>query len=352
MTRAQKIIVGIMSFLVIVVLVAVMIAFLSLVRQNRAAQVAVMPTATPFPTVVYPATYTPTPNPATTTPVVGNRSGTNPNVGSATAQPRATIDPNNPVAVAFDAAMKKSQETNQGRFTMDFVMEGDFGSEIPSAYVQDGKVALFALSGKTKDKDTHVALKGMLSAMLGADPVKGIEFITVDGKTYLRGPLTFLGITDDKWYVSSGESSLTPDNASPDQILSGIEGNLDWQGITAAGTEQLDGLNCQVYVADKFATLGGIKAIGSATDQLPSDFDPDNVEIAETKFWLCEDGYFHQMTLQIKGKDKNNPSKTVGMSATVHLYDFDGNFEIRAPENAVPLDMSKFGIMSPTQTPE
>lgn len=98
MTRTQRILIGVMVCLVIAVLVAVMIAFLSLVRQSRAAQVADLPTDTPFPTVIFPATYTPTPKSDTPIPVLANSS--NPNAVSAA--PRATIDPNNPAAVASD----------------------------------------------------------------------------------------------------------------------------------------------------------------------------------------------------------------------------------------------------------
>lgn len=351
MTRGQKIIVGIMVTLILLTFTAIFLALISLYRQNRAAQIAALPSPTPFPTVVYPATYTPTPTSpgaasASATGTSGNRL-----TATRTVQPRATIDPNNPVAVAFDAAMKKSQAAQQGRFTMEFNMEGDFGGEIPPGFVQDGKVALLNLSGATKGKDNHLSFKGMLAAMFGADPVKGVEFMTVGGKSYLRGPMSFLGITDDKWYVASGASSLTPNNTSPDQLLSGLEGNLEWGGITLAGTEPLDGLNCRVYIADKAATLGGLQTMGDATNQLPSNFDLENIQVAETKFWLCDDGYFHQMVLNIQAQDSTAPSKTVGMSASVHLYDFDGNFEITPPENATPLDMSKFGNFRMTQTP-
>lgn len=351
MTRGQKIIIGVMVTLILLTFTAIFLALISLYRQYRAAQIAALPSPTTFPTVVYPATYTPTPT--SPSAASGSSAGTSDNrlTATRTVQPRATIDPNNPVAVAFDAAMKKSQTAQQGRFTMEFKMQGDFGSDIPPGFVQDGKVTLLNLSGATKGNDTHMTFKGMLAAMFGADPVKGVEFMTVGGKSYLRGPMTFLGITDDKWYVASGASSFTPDNASPDQIFSGLEGNLEWDGITLAGTESLDELNCRVYIADKAATLGGIQTMGDAANQLPSNFDIENIQVAETKFWLCDDGYFHQMILNIQAQDNTNPSKTVSINAIVHLYDFDSNFEITPPQNATPLDMSKFGSLPITQTP-
>jgi len=348
MTRAQKIIIGVMVCLVIAVLIAVMLAFFGLVRQNRTAQVKELPPPTTFPTVVYPATYTPTPPSGAATPVLEN----GPDAVATTPQPRATIDPNNPVAVALDAAMKKAQTAKQGRFNMNFSMEGDFGSDIPPGWAQDGKLTLIAVNGATKGADSQLAIQGMLASMLGADPNKGIEFMTVDGKTYLRGPMTFLGITDDKWYVATGASQLPTNNASPEQLLTGLDRNLNWAGIRAAGVETLDGMNCQTYIADKAATLDGMKAFDDATKQLPSDFNVDAVEFAETKFWICDDGYFHQMTLNLRAKNKSKPSEMIGMAIAIHLYDYDGNFKITPPENATPLDLSKFNGKLPALAPQ
>ncbi len=352
MTRAQKIIIGVMVCLVIAVSIAVMLAFFNMLRQNRAAQVADMPSPTAFPTVVYPATYTPTPDNKTVTPVLENPSGSTANVNAATPRPRATIDPHNPVAVALDAGMKKSQTAKQSRFNMNFTMEGDLGSDIPPGWAQDGKVALIAVSGATKGADSHLAIHGVLAGMLGADPTKGVEFMGVGGKTYLRGPLAFLGITDDKWYVATGASQLSLNNASPEQLMAGLDNNPDWTGIRAAGVETLDGMNCKVYIADKAATLDGMKTFGDATKRFPSDLSADAVEFAETKFWVCDDGYFHQMTLNVRAKNKNKPAETVGMAITVHIYDYAGNFEITPPENATPLDLSKFGETLPAFVPQ
>jgi len=349
MSRSQKIIIGVLVALILVTFAGIFVALISIYRQNRAAQIAALPEPTPFPTVVYPATYTAVPTvPSPTFSAVGGA----PQNGAAlnkTPRPRATIDPNNPIAVAMSEAIKKSQAAKQGRFQMQFSMEGDLGSEIPAAYSQDGKVTLLALDGQVKDKDSHISFKGILATMLGANPDVGIEFMSVGGKTYLRGPLVFLGITDDKWYVATGANSFTPENTSPDQILSEFDGNLNWSGITLVGTEQLDGQNCRVYLADKMTTLGGIQTMSDATNQLPSNFDLNNIRTAETKFWICDDGYFHQMTLNIQAQNKQDATKTVGLAIIVHMYDFDGNFEIHAPANAIPWDMSKFLSVTPTK---
>lgn len=232
---------------------------------------------------------------------------------------------------------------------MQFSMEGDLGQEIPAAYSQDGKVTLLELDGQAKNKDSHISFKGVLATMLGANPDVGIEFMSVGGKTYIRGPLVFLGITDDKWYVATDANSFAPENTSPDQILSEFDSNLNWSGITLAGTEQLDGQNCRTYLADKMTTLGGMQTMSDATNQLPSNFDLENIRTAETKFWICDDGYFHQMTLNIQAQNKQDATKTVGLAIIVHMYDFDGDFEIQAPPNALPWDMSKFLSVTPTR---
>ncbi len=214
--------------------------------------------------------------------------------------------------------------------------QGDFGSEIPPAFVQDGQVALFDMSGAMAGKDSHLVFKGMLAALFGADPAKGIEIMSAGGKTYIRGPMPMFGIPDNDWYVSEGSGNFSAGVADADDVMSGMEESLNMPGITKSGVEQLDGMNCDVYVADKEATLAALQDLDQAQSQLPTSMDLESLEVAETKIWICADGYFHQLKMTLKGKSKTAPSQTMGMRILAHMYDFNGIVTITPPPNAKP----------------
>ena len=346
MTRSQKIIIGAMCALVLLVFAGIVITTLARFQQNTAPQVAIADTATPFPTVVFPPTYTPKPSPPPNTPVLSITRRKTARAG--TPVPRSTLDPNNPNAVAIDAALKKSRAATAMQFEMDFSMEGDFGSNVPAEYIQDGRARMFTMTAKTKNRDSHIILSGMLAGMLGANSARGIEFINVNRQTYIRGPIPLMGIPDDKWYVASGANQSASGELNPDDIMSGVT-DVDWNAISKIGTERLDNVDCDVYYADQTSTLRGLESLGGNPNDFSSDFDAANIEKAETKFWLCKDGYFHQMLLQLQAKNKRASSETVGMFIKIHMYDFDGSFEITPPDNAIPFDGSKWGFATPTQ---
>jgi hypothetical protein len=73
---------------------------------------------------------------------------------------------------------------------------------------------------------------------------------------------------------------------------------------------------------------------------------------AELKFWVCDDGYFHQMRVAIDGADKSNPASKGGIKLAFHVYDFNGAITISAPANAAQLEQPADIFQTlPSQTP-
>ncbi|MBI4670467.1 MAG: hypothetical protein HY741_02195 [Chloroflexi bacterium] len=358
MNTIQKLIIAFMGTCVLVVFVAIFIVGAQTWRQIRAVQIAAQPTPTSLPTNVYPATYTPTPLAATLTPITppviptlvlqSDLSGSNSTAIPQTPRPRVTVNPNNPAAVAIEASLRKLQDVKTMRFEIDLSMEGDFGADIPPDLVQDDRATLLGVMGALKNQDSHLVLKGLLSAMFGADPGKGIEFMSVGGKTYIRGPMPMFGVADDKWYVAEGSGSFSAGVVEPDQVMSGLEDSLNLPGITKSGVEPLDGMSCDVYRADREATIAALQDLDQAQSQLPTTMDLAALEVAETKIWICADGYFHQLQMTVKGKSKDAPTQTVGMQVLVHMYDLNGNVTITPPPDAKPLEFNLSGFFTPT----
>ncbi len=350
MNRIQKLIIAFLGICVLCVFVALFVVGAQTVRQMRAAQNATLPTPSPFPTQVYPSTYTPIPTSPPPTAVIQSGTGGagSPGAGSKTPRPRATIDPNNPAAVAIEASFRKLQDVKSMRFEMEMTMQGDFGSEIPSGFVKDGQAALLGMSGVVADKDSHIVIKGMLAAILGANPAAGIEIMSVDGKSYLRGPIPMFGVLDDQWYIVEGSSKFSLGITDADQFVSGMEEGLNVPGISKSGVEQLDGLSCDVYVADKQATLAALQDLDQAQSQLPTSMDLNAIDVAETKIWVCADGLFHQLETIVQGKSKNSSAQKMGMRIFAHMYDFNSNIVITPPPNAKPMQLDMPGFSTPT----
>lgn len=273
---------------------------------------------------------TATPLPPTATPVPA----------TATAQPVTATQGD------LAAALEKSKELKKYRVTLDITGKGALGQAIPNAS-PDQEVALIQMSGEFDNNNSRFVLKGFLATFLGADQAKGIEFISFDGQSYVRGPIQLLGATEDKWYVVPQEqSSVTRPPLEANQVfdaLSGSEG--DFSGFTPSGTEQLDGSTCTVYTADKEATTKAIEGLGAT--QLGAG--EANIEAAEMKFWACEDGYIRQIQATFSGSEKSEPDQKVNLAMLMRISDINGNFTVTAPQDAVPLQMPALTV--PTTTP-
>jgi hypothetical protein len=230
-----------------------------------------------------------------------------------------------------------------------------FGSLAPG---QD--VSLIDVAGKHRGKDTQLTIKGALLTFFGFDPGKPLEVIEAAGKTYIHGPAPMLGATENKWYVLD---QSTGDQSFAEGLQAGVEQGFDYKSLTSAdlsfitamGKQTLHGRQCDIYGAtDKNAI---VKALASASTTAVSARDLDQIDRAEVKFWVCDDGYFHQAWVSIEGATADRPNDTIGFRMRLSLFDYNGTFTIGAPPNPARLDPPNLGgtvfetLPSSTSTP-
>jgi hypothetical protein len=182
------------------------------------------------------------------------------------------------------------------------------------------------------------------------DP-KPIEFLTLGNQTYIRGPAPMLGAPENKWCVSTGQSTFSTNiNEGIPELPS--DPTIDWSGFKKTTTETLDGKRCDVYSGDKTATTKLFQSVN--TQETTSKQSLGDVDSAETKFWICDDGYLHQWTLNIEGRNKDKPTERVPFQIRLHLWDFNANIKLTPPANPAPLKMPSFDftILTPTAKPK
>ena len=208
------------------------------------------------------------------------------------------------------------------------------------------EVSLVEVAGKHRGKDTQLTVKGAFLTFFGFDPGKSLEVIEAGGKTYIHGPALMLGATENKWYVldqSMSSQSLTKD------LQASVDQSFDYKSLTSAdlsfikamGKQALHGRQCDVYgTTDKNAI---VKALESASTTSVPASDLDQIDRAEVKFWVCDDGYFHQAWVSIEGATADRPNDTIGFRMRLSLFDYNGSFTITAPPNPAKLDPPNFG---------
>lgn len=303
-----------------------------------------------------PATFTPTREPtaqATATwviappqaqtgaPIVGTRApNTTP---GATATRRATVQPVGPIMTAWS----KAQNVTAYRIEYDWTIKGNL-SDMPPGWDANKGLPLFSIAGAVNGKDSQMKFQGLMAMLFTGDPTKAIEFLTIGDKTYLRGPAPMFGAPEDKWYVSTGrgELSIKTSEGMPDVPN---DPTIDWSAFKKTGTETFDGRRCDVYTGDKNATT---KLFQAASTETPGKSSLDNIESATTKFWICDDGYLHQWTMNIEGRAKDKPTEKVSFQIRLHVWDFNANIKLTPPANPAPLQMPSFdfSLATPTKT--
>lgn len=344
MTRSQWIILAVLGASVLCVFCAAGVLAVNVLMDVSAqtASALLEPTATP----TEPATPTPRPTipptatfppPATMTRVINLPAA--PTLRPATPQAARTRMPG-----VIQDAWDKSAQIKSSRFELSITMKGNLAN-LPVANANQ-EVALLTLTGAKNDKDSQIALKGYVAIFLTGDPNKGFELMTVGDNTYLKGPMPLFGATEDKWYVGKRDQLKTSGNLSLDNPTSAFGAqNPDWTGFAKTTTETLDNVRCDVYVGDRATTLRFFQSL--SVDASADLSMVDEVDAAETKFWVCADGYLRQFTLALTGHSKDKPSQTGTMQIRARFSDLgSANIKITPPQNAAPLS---FAFATPTK---
>mgnify|MGYP005837821677 CR=1 FL=1 len=171
--------------------------------------------------------------------------------------------------------------------------------------------------------------------------------MAADEQNYIRGPIALIGITEERWYVSSEDmSSLAPVPIDSDELLSDFDEEKFDQMVAmlAAGQTSrvmLEGVQCTLYTLDAEAMADFIEKLD--IEQEDPLLEPDEIEDVELKVWVCDDGYFHQaeMSMMLQPEDDSSGFITeqgLQISILLRLYDFDQDIAITAPTDALPLE--------------
>jgi hypothetical protein len=208
---------------------------------------------------------------------------------------------------------------------------------IQAGPASDTPVTVIAMTGAFAGNDHEYKLTGAVAAMLAADPRAGLQVITSDGTSYLRGPIPLLGATEDAWYtLAPAQASM----AAPPVTIDSTAGALarakpDFAGFTPGPAEQREGQTCRRYTGDRTATLGLLKSLGQTG--LPVESDPARIKEASSAIVACADGYLYDLDLAYSGITAAEQPAPFSLDLKLRLSAFGETITITAPQGARPL---------------
>jgi hypothetical protein len=249
-------------------------------------------------------------------------------------------------------ALNQVKAATTYRVEMSMTGKGNFaasGTATPEAGSADTPVTLVDMKGEVNGKDAHFTMQGALTAFLGIDPEKTFEVISYNGEAYLKGPVPLLGATEEKWYkVPAQATSVAQPPLTPSSFLDSFgETGINLNDFKMTGTESLDGRTCEVYSGDKSAVVNAFSKLGGAAGATEEDLA--SIDNAEFKFWVCADGYLHQVKMLMEGHDKANPDQKGSFEILMKIADFNTDIQITPPADATPLEIP--GQITPEVTP-
>lgn len=285
------------------------------------------PTATPIPPTAVPTAVPPTQAPAAA-PAAGS-GGT------------------------LQDALDQVKTATSYRVDLSITGKGNFaltGAPTPEPGAEDKPVTLVNMKGEVNGKDAHFTLQGALTSFLGIDPNKSFEVISYKGAAYLKGPVPLLGASEEVWYLAPPEAaSVAQPPLTPGTFLQSFgDSGINPADFKETGKETLDGASCTVFAGDKTAVVNAFsKLAGAAATQ----DDLNSIDNAQFNFWVCPDGYLHQIKMLIEGHDKNKPDSKGTFEIIMKASDFNTDLKITPPADAKPLTLPTKETGAPSPTP-
>lgn len=208
------------------------------------------------------------------------------------------------------------------------------GSGSVAGSTPDAPAAILTMQGDFAGKDYRFTASGLLATFLGADPVRGLQATQVDGTSYLRGPISFIGAPEEAWYrLAPAQAALAAPPVSAKATLGLLTTSATmYAGFTAGPTEQRDGQRCQSYSGNKAATVVLLQSL--AQSGLPAPSDPNQIDKAESSILVCPDGYVHALTMAFSGRNPGDTPTPFSYDLDVQLSAFDAALGITAPADA------------------
>ena len=195
----------------------------------------------------------------------------------------------------FRASASKTTQVLTHESIVSFSIDGFTASvrkQIPGAPAK-GPVSIIDLWARYSGYNTHMRMKGMLAAQMGANPEQGLELISVDGRTYIHGPAPQIGAAENRWYAADEYAAYAAyfEDLYVLQMLASNKLHL-----TRGGDERMDSIQCGIYQAsDKKAARAAMLALFGGD----VDAEAAGVQIIkpDLRVWICSDGYIHRVNV-------------------------------------------------------
>ncbi len=267
----------------------------------------------------------------------------------ATATPESSALPAQPTSVPvptlgpgrFTDALNKMTTANAYQFEIERTGTGIFsplnGAGTPEAGTPTptgASVPDISIKGSVNGKSTDLTLGGLMANLGGGSSPQGIEMITVGDKSYLKGPIPAMGATEDKWYeMPAGMASSVMPAVDPATLFGSLtQTGVDPNAFAKTGSENLDNQSCDIYSGDKAVTVKAFQDLFKSSPN--SNFVIDS---ADSRFWLCGDGYIHRTLLSLDAHQSDKPDQKGNFSLTLHVHDFGNVPAIQTPASSTPL---------------
>ncbi|MCU0492845.1 MAG: hypothetical protein MUD01_14735 [Chloroflexaceae bacterium] len=262
---------------------------------------------------------------------------------SPTTAPAAVVQaPAKPAKEAFETAFAKGKDIKSYSAKIEMSGSGPvMGTDVPGMSETGG--TFMSIAGDFDGKNNNFTFSGAVVSMLSGDPSKGIQFATVDGKSYVRGPVPIMGAAEDKWYVlpeGAGAQSQPPIEAT--SMFNDLKlTDAEYAQIKVGSSEQIDGVSCTAYTGTGTTFEKMFGGLGSSFGKVNS---------AEGSFWICSDDYVRKVQIKIDGTAKDKPDQNVALNMLVELSNINGSVKVEAPTDAAELGMPVMPNM-PTAKP-
>lgn len=291
-----------------------------------------MPSPTPLVTLSPTATLMPSPSatlmpPTAAAPISPTASAVVSPTATATVSQTTTTD----LSALILTALKKN--TTLTSYRMDALIT----LSVITSTLPVTPTTILKLQGERKGDDTHLQYAGG-SAQPG-------ELIKIGDKLYLRDQTN--GAAPAKWFdVPTAQWGNYPID-SPLQIIPGLLGSS--LKFTRTGGETLDGAQCDVYTQDRASVIAFFLVSIAGGVSIPPEQADKLFDRAESRVWVCADDYLHQLEMHVTTKPQSPSSQQNALDALLRIYDLNGNIEITAPADVVPLPSP---TPVPTATPQ
>lgn len=183
---------------------------------------------------------------------------------------------------------------------------------------------LLSVQMERKGDDTH----GVFVSGVNAP----VELVKVGDRLFVRDQKDTAG---QRWFIVPPEQWSSYQVNSLTQLISYVLG--DSRKFSQDGVETLNGARCDVYLQDRAAVVEFFLRRVMGSTNIPLETGDQFLDRAESRVWVCDDGYLHQLEMHIETKSQGGGDTPVAIDIGIRLQDLNGDILIAAPANAVPL---------------